>query len=213
MDRVAEHRTIRGSVYAPIAIFTAIVVVILIAVGYHSRARWTGFVAYTHSKSENEEYVPGKTLWDWLQLLVIPATLSAAVLLFNTWEGNRQRERTDRQTRADREAAVQQAEVDRQIAVNDQRERALQAFVDQMSTLILEKRLRRSSVRSDLRIVARTRALSALRGLDAQRKGTLVRFLAEAQLLQAPHPVVNLRGADLEGALLRGAQTSERLPA
>jgi uncharacterized protein YjbI with pentapeptide repeats len=185
-----------------IAILGGLIVAGLLAWAYKSGAQWTGFVGSTHPKSENQEYVPGKTLWDWLQLLLIPATLSAGVLLFNTWEGNRQRERTERQAHADRQAAMKQAHVDRQVAINDQRERALQAVLDEMSDLIIDKGLRQSKAGSNLRIVARTRALSTLRGLDGPRRGTLIRFLSESKLLERPDPVVNLRRADLSGAFL-----------
>lgn len=175
---------------------------LLIAAGlltwaYRSRARWTGFVGYTYSLPDNQEHVASKTLWDWLQLLLIPATLSAGVLLFNSWQGNRDRERAERQAR-----------VDRQVAINDQRERALQAYIDQISGLILNRHLRRSNVGSDLRIVARTRTLTTLRGLDSARKGILVRFLSESKLIENPDPLVNLTGADLSGAMIGGANLS-----
>jgi hypothetical protein len=36
---------------------------------------WTGFVYYTTPKSDTEEFHPGKTIWDFMQLLVIPLVL------------------------------------------------------------------------------------------------------------------------------------------
>jgi uncharacterized protein YjbI with pentapeptide repeats len=169
-----------------------VIVGLLLAWAYRSQAHWTGFVGYARPKSDDQDYVPGKTLWDWLQLLLIPATLSAAVLLFNNWQGNRDRERAERQALADR-----------QVAIDDQRERALQTFFDEMSDLMLTEDLRESKPGSDVRTVARTRALSTLSRLDGVRKGSLVRFLDEARLLQRPTPVVNLVGADLSGAQMR----------
>jgi uncharacterized protein YjbI with pentapeptide repeats len=172
--------------------------------GYRARATWTGFVGFTRTKHDNQEYVAGKTLWDWLQLLLIPAALSVGVLLFNNWQGNRERERADQQRREDIKAAEKRAAVDRQIVVEEQRERALQTFFDEMTRLILDKGLRESKVGSNIRIVARTRTLSTLHRLDGERKGSLVRFLAESRLLDRPNPFVNIRGADLSDALLGG---------
>src|SRR5260370_35277094 len=79
-----------------IVITTAIIVVgvALIIVGY-----WfdmTGFNGYTQvstirtlsgptagTVTRTEAYQPGKTLWDWLQLLIIPLVLAVIALFFN----------------------------------------------------------------------------------------------------------------------------------
>jgi hypothetical protein len=37
---------------------------------------WTGFLSYTTPKSDTEEFHPGKTLWDLMELLIIPAVLA-----------------------------------------------------------------------------------------------------------------------------------------
>ncbi len=64
----------------------------------------------------------GKNLWDWLQLLIIPAVLAIGGYLFNFATGRTERE----------------------IALDKQREDALQAYIDNMSALLLEKDLRKS---------------------------------------------------------------------
>ena len=48
-----------------------IVVVALILAGYS--ATWTGFGDYA---LPNGDFVRGKTLWDWLELLIIPLVLA-----------------------------------------------------------------------------------------------------------------------------------------
>jgi hypothetical protein len=60
----------------------------------------------------------GKTLWDWLQLLIVPFALAIVALLFQ-----RTTTRTD----------------ERQFALDNQREEALQAYIDRMSKLKHEK--------------------------------------------------------------------------
>ncbi|MDQ5854538.1 MAG: pentapeptide repeat-containing protein, partial [Chloroflexota bacterium] len=47
--------------------------------------------------------------------------------------------------------------------------------------------------------------LSVLRRLDGERKGILLRFLQESQLISATNPIISLRTADLSKADLRFA--------
>ncbi len=87
-----------------------------------------------------------------MELLIIPAVLAGAALLFNA-----------------ESARTQQA-----IADDNQREAALQAYIDSMSEHLLQDGLRTSPGNAEIRSVARTRTLSTLRQLDEARKGQLV---------------------------------------
>lgn len=55
-------------------------VLALVVAGYWIPLQWTGFGAYTTPKSDTVEYIHEKTVWDWLQLLVIPAVLASTLL-------------------------------------------------------------------------------------------------------------------------------------
>ncbi len=57
----------------------------------------------------------------------------------------------------------------------------------------------------EVRDVARARTLTVLRGLDGNRKAALLRFLYEADLINKDKRVINLDGAYLSQANLRGA--------
>jgi uncharacterized protein YjbI with pentapeptide repeats len=120
--------------------------------------RWTGFA--------------GKTLWDWLQLLVIPLALAAIAFGLNYFAGERDQQREDRR-------AVR----DRAIAADGRREDALRAYLQQMSSLMLERNLRTSQRGSEVQAVARAFTLTVLRRLDSSRKAAVVRFLSEAGLI------------------------------
>src|SRR5437868_5819370 len=63
----------------------------------------------------------GKTLWDWLQLLIIPAVLAIGGYLFNFT-----------MTRTEQEATKQRDQTERDIASDNQREAALQAYIDKI---------------------------------------------------------------------------------
>jgi hypothetical protein len=166
----------------------------LVVGGYRGRWAWTGLPETRRPKAENEEVEPRKTLWDWLQLLLIPAALTGVALLFNQWQSSR-----------DEERAQARAAIDRELAADGQREQALQSYVDAMSDLMVAHELRSAPADSELRAVARTRTLATLRRLDGERKGILVRFLWEGGLIERKDPIVDLAGADLEGAELEGA--------
>ena len=98
--------------------------------GYFFNWTWTGFGPYTPPASGLQR---GKTLYEWLQLLIIPAALA-----FGIWWLNRLQQKRDQQL------ADQRAQAEREIATDKQREDALQAYIDNMSVLLLEKDLRKS---------------------------------------------------------------------
>jgi hypothetical protein len=131
-------------------------------------------------------YRYGITLWDWIKLLIVPAVIAGGGLWFN-------RQQRERET----EIAEQRAQ-----------DEALQAYLDQMSTLLLEKNLRSSEEASEVRTLARARTLTVLRRLDGERQGRVLQFLHESRVIDKENLVLDLRGADLRGAYLRHADLS-----
>jgi len=131
--------------------------------------------------------VANKNVWDWLDLLVVPAALAVGVYWLNTRQAARQRQAEDQ--RQAREDAAQEAQVQHTLEVEDQRaqDAALQAYLDQMSHLLTdaERPLRRAQPSDDLSIVARARTLTVLSRLDGQRKARVVRFLYESGVMPA----------------------------
>lgn len=139
-----------------------------------------------------------KTFWDWLELLIIPATLTLLVLWAN---GIAQK---NEQRRAEREGLIE-----REIASDRNQEASLQTYLDRMTELILKENLRNSNPADEVRIVARTRTLTVLEGLERKRKGVVLRFLVELGLVSTKEgedsissPIVSLSGADLKGVEL-----------
>ena len=123
----------------------------------------------------------GKTIWDWIEVLGVPLTVALiAALLGGAARG-----------------AGRRAEAERELATERAREATLREYLDTMSDLILNHELRESPEDSSARAVAHARTFSALRSLDGPRKGILVRFLYESNLIGKNKPVVSLRSADL----------------
>jgi uncharacterized protein YjbI with pentapeptide repeats len=158
---------------------TAIVVMLAIA---GARRSWTGF--------------QGKTVWDFLQLLIVPLMLVAIGLVFSLQQDARQQRIETQRADAERELAEQRAQ-----------DEALQAYLNEMSSLLLEKDLRESEEGSEVRTLARARTLTVLNRLDPSHKSAVMQFLIEAKLVQMvdeQEPAVALNGADLSGVDLRG---------
>lgn len=140
----------------------------------------------------------GKTVWDWLQLLIVPAALALVALFFN--QAN---------MRTEQKIAQQRYEHDQHIALDKQHEDLLQAYLDRMSELLLEKGLRSSPEGAEVRNVARTRTISVLRQLDVRRVADVFTFLREAGLTDPSHPVISLNGADLSEVKWHKARLSK----
>ena len=170
---------------------------VFISLAYRRRWQWTGLPAGAEANRGNHR--PAKTLWDWLQLLGIPVALAALAFLLN-----------DAQTRRDQQREDQRAAQQRTVSADAERETTLRTYLAQMSGLLLDRGLLRSDRGEDVRAVARTATLSAVRRLDGPRRGLIVRFLAEARLLRDDPrarrgAIVDLHSADLAHAALRRA--------
>jgi hypothetical protein len=150
----------------------------------------------------------GKTLWDWLQLLgilAIPLVVAGATILFGIQQAN---------------LANQQHENDQKIALDQQQAATLQTYIDNIQDLLLHDNLQKANSIDnanpyyDIAILARARTLTALQVLDPERKGRLVQFLYEAQLIgyadfgsqgdikKKYDPIIALGTANLRGAKL-----------
>ena len=130
-----------------------------------------------------------KTLWDWLDLLIVPAVLAIGGYLFN-----------NSQNRATQRATEQRAQDD-----------ALQAYLDHMSDMLISEKDQPSLYDEHpldrLRAVARARTLTVLPRLAGDGKGRVVQFLRESNLIRregrdeqgevVQAKVVDLGGADL----------------
>jgi uncharacterized protein YjbI with pentapeptide repeats len=175
-----------------------IVLIVLSVLGYIFNWDWVGLGPYISSPHPNgSNFQRGKTLWDWLQLLIIPAVLAVAGYGINLTISRSEQEATKQRAHSEREAAEKRAETEREIALDNQRETALQAYLNSMSELLLHENLRNSEAVDKVRDIARVRALTTLPRLDLKRKGSVLLFLAESGLISIDDPIINLYRADL----------------
>src|SRR5215207_5238883 len=105
----------------------------------------------------------GMTVRDWLQLLIVPFALVVISFLFTAQQDQRQQRIEDERALQAQQIENQRAEAERELAEQRAQDEALQAYLDQMSTLLLEKNLRNSGSseeESEVRILARARTLT-----------------------------------------------------
>jgi hypothetical protein len=228
------------------AIITALVLVMgLIFAGYW--LDWTGFNGYNQVTTAHtirgpsagtvvrtEVYQPGKSLWDWLQLLgvlAIPVAVGFGTVWFTHTQQQRdqlladqratsereaaekraqtERDAAEKRAEAEREAAEKRAQTEREIALDSQREAALQAYINKMSELLIQQELCRSNPDAEARIVARVLTLTVLPRLDGERKARVLQLLYESKLIGKDNKIVDLSGADFTGAYLIGTNLHE----
>jgi hypothetical protein len=211
--KIKQHPFITtGSI---IVLFAIIVCGLVVYFGWD----WTGFnggysqittTSTSHGTTTVTVKPPGKTMWDWLQLLIIPVALALIALLFN-----RATTRTEQKIAADRykqdkeiasrhyhqdqQIAKQRYEQDQNLALDKQREDLLHIYLDRMSELLLDKQLLTSEPDAEVRNVARVRTITILSQLDARRIGYVFAFLREAGLMsnKSDSNIVSLSEADL----------------
>jgi uncharacterized protein YjbI with pentapeptide repeats len=207
---VAETKAKRRHFVRATAIVLAVMIgaAVLILLGYTQD--WTGLQSYTDPAGA---YHAQKTLWDWLQLFIVPAVLAGAAFWLNRSERRNEIEISEQRATDDRNLAKLRAETDRQLAEERLQDETLQAYLDKMTELLLEKGLRKSDAEDEVRAVARTRTLTVLRRLNGERKGLIVRFLNESELIQGKSnqqrpTVIDLKSANLRMVYLNGANLS-----
>jgi hypothetical protein len=188
--------------------FLAVVIVLIILsiLGYIFNWGWTGLGPYISPPHPNDsDFQRGKTLWDWLQLLIIPAVLAVAGYLINLTI-----------SRSEGDASDKRAKTEREIAQDNQRESAFQTYLDRMSELLLKEHL--GELPSDgmlnpeyegVRKIARVRTLRVLPLLDNERKRNVIQFLYESSLINKENTIIHLNEADLRNASLDEAQLKE----
>ena len=183
--------------------------------GYAFHWRWTGL---------------NKTFWDWMQLLVIPVVLAVVGFLFNRAEHRSEQEAAKQQLTLEQQIVEQRVQAERNVVDQRaqtehflaqwrlqeelkqkdeyQREALLQAYLDRMSELLIDKGLRDSPPGAEVRHVARARTLTALTRMDTARKTDVLWFLFESGLIdrRSKQRIVDVSDADWSGIHLNGSR-------
>ncbi|MEM7116196.1 MAG: pentapeptide repeat-containing protein [Chloroflexota bacterium] len=120
-----------------------------------------------------------KTLWDWMELLLIPFVLALAGFWFSY-----------SQNRENSKIAEEERENDRKIALEKQRQQTLENYLDRMKELILDRNLG-SGANPEVKRLARTLTLNILQELTAKRNQQVIQFLQELRLIKKTNNTIN----------------------
>ncbi len=156
-----------------ILLIIVIISLLIIAIIQGYRFPWTGFSGIS-SKSVGIQNP--KTLWDWMELLIIPCLLGFLAYLFTN-------------SQKSRELSVAQI---------NKRDKALQQYFDYMTILLINEDAFTDERIEVTKRIARATTLAVLEILDGKQKGHVLRFLIEAELIQKGNQFINLRRANLE---------------
>jgi flagellar basal body-associated protein FliL len=193
-DRAKHQQTWWQKNKRSLVIATIIILVVLIAFAlavFLFGWDWTGLGPYT-PPTKNNNFQRGKTLWDWLQLLIVPIML----VIGGFWLNQIQKSREE-------ESAKKRAEAEYKRTCDNRRETFLQAYIDNMSELLLKEHLRESKPEDEVRKIARVRTLTVLQRLDAVRKFSVLLFLHASGLIDKGKCIVELDIANLQGPTYR----------
>ena len=113
------------------------------------------------------------------------------------------------QFNANQEQSNEQQQRNATQLLDEQHQTTLSNYLDDMSVLVLQYNLTNSHAGAPVRAIAVARTDTAVRNLDGARKGTLIRYLWEANLITEPNPVVALFQVNLSGAIFAGANLSQ----
>ncbi|HML24625.1 MAG TPA: pentapeptide repeat-containing protein [Aggregatilinea sp.] len=209
--------------------------------GFDARTSTQTTITRTYSDgvetTVTETTARGKTLWDWLVLLIVPAALGVGTLMINRQMSRRdeavrmervEKEKVEREERIEKEQLEKEerTELDRLAREDRYREETLQHYFDAIGKLLLEHNLHEALKKWEpnektscppIVNVAQTRTIVALRRLDEKRRDEILRFLessglliGEYGLLRCAHMVrIDLSEANLYEANLSGSNLSE----
>jgi uncharacterized protein YjbI with pentapeptide repeats len=122
-----------------------------------------------------------------MQLLIIPTVLAFGAAIFNRLLDQRSRD----------------------IATDKQQQDILQAYLDKMSELLADGKLFSPDPPETLQQLARARTLAVLRGLDGDRKGSVLLFLYASKLITNGESIISLYDADLSDVNVHGTRLSK----
>jgi uncharacterized protein YjbI with pentapeptide repeats len=167
-----------------------IVISAFVAIAFFAVVVWAQYLCYSDGKPLAECLgIEDKTVWDLVELLIMPLVLAVSAYLFSRSEHRNEQ----------------------QIANDRLQEATLQAYIDKIGKLLIDDNLLgcKSDETSSVRDLAQTLTVTALRTLNADRKSLIFRFLKSAKLGDKLLTGANLEEVDLRGTDIRGIDLSK----
>ena len=127
-----------------------------------------------------ERRFAGKTLWEWMSLLLVPLFIGVGTIGVTYQQTYSQNEKSE------------QLQTSAQMIAQEQRlDDLLRVYRDGIDTLLLSNGLRQSQPNDDVRRIAHSRTLDILRQADPKRKTSVIYYLADLELIQGSFNKIN----------------------
>jgi uncharacterized protein YjbI with pentapeptide repeats len=147
------------------------------------------------------------TVRDWLDLLVVPLALVVIGFYLSSAQDERQRQIEENQRAQQAQIEEQRAAAEQELAEQRAQDEALQAYLDQMSQLMLERKLLETEPGDPVHTLAQARTSTAILRLDAAHNESVTRFLITSGLAVDNDP----SGAVYRGPPALRSEASARL--
>src|SRR5215218_6301926 len=157
------------------------------------------------SKARTRRELGAMTVRNWLP--IVSALLVPLVIAFGIWQITWQLEKLENQrAQQAQKLESQRAEAERELAEQRAQDEALQAYLDQMSHLILDRQLLEVEQGDPVHTLAQARTSTAILRLDAEHNESVTHFLITSGLsVRSKDSPRLLRGSTLSHAKLSGA--------
>jgi len=161
-----------------------VVITAFVVLGYSQNLEWVGVGDYTTPQvGEGQEYQRSKTLWDWMELLIVPIALGGGAWLLS-----------------ENQKAIEEKQ-----AIEKRRQEDYEDYLVRVWEILDKYNSPASLNASDFaRSTLKAWTLVVLKDLDARRKGNIIQYLYETGLIIGDSCPLKLQKADLSGADLQG---------
>jgi hypothetical protein len=140
------------------------------------------------------------------KLLVVPLVLVVIGLVFTMLQDARQQDLENQRAQQAQKIENQRAEAERELAEQRAQDEALQAYLNQMSQLMLDRKLLEAEQGDPVHTLAQARTSTIILRLDAEHNESVIRFLGDSGLAASDEASVSLlREITLSHATLSNA--------
>jgi uncharacterized protein YjbI with pentapeptide repeats len=152
------------------------------------------------------------TVWDWIKLLVVPATIAIGVAIISWMQNARQRQSEEAQREREQQMEDLQRQRELEVAHQSAMDSALETYLDKMErSMDYSGVLATGELQSSKAIpLIRARTLTLLERLDGSRKRAVMRFLSETSMIQIAGGYLDLQDADFSDADLTRMNLSDQ---
>jgi len=143
----------------------------------------------------------GVSLWEWIRVSFAPIVLGLISVFLRRFLAEQDKKKKKKEAAIAKEARLQEKE----ITEDHLRNRKLKDYLDQMTEVLLRENTLDDETDQLLKAVVRARTIVVLQELDGKRRGPVIRFLTDCNVIK----FLDLSKANLEEANLKEADLND----